>query len=558
MRIFSLLETQYQQFVDQARTYLSKTLSNYQANYGNATIFGQLINVLCAVGQNLMLYLEDALTEQNKYTAQRKKSIYGLAAISGYQPSTGKASGVQLKLSFTPTNATDLAVVLNNHEPLTCTQNGLTYNLILPQEAIVLSAAKDPSARYLYAVQGRFESQTFMSQGGKFYTQNFKYSGNLDIDYIEVRINNELWERTESVYDMEPDKKQYTTRIGYINGIDLVFGNDVHGRALKEGDVIKVTYLLHDGESGNLDVNTETVFVFDNPLSDISGETLDGNNSFYVTFATNDACISGSNSESIDQVRMNIGLNSRALVLASPQNYKLFLDRFSFCGYNRTWSERGSLIVNSLILRNYAQQLADGKDYFNLTEKDFFLTEDQKSSIKKCIEASGQQLAGVSYNIFDPELCKYAMYVYVTLKSTSHDREWITNQIRKIVGEFFSDVASDTFIPKSDIIHELKTQIDALDGVNIYFLSEQNETALQTRKYLHKTFTLDPVTGSYTKHTEWVHLYAGENPQIGLDAHGNILLQSDEQFPVLMGGWDFLNSEGQEVKVVDPLIIVFE
>ena len=51
MKIFSLLDTQYNNFIEKAKNYLSKTLSNYDANYGNSTIFGQLINVLAGAIQ---------------------------------------------------------------------------------------------------------------------------------------------------------------------------------------------------------------------------------------------------------------------------------------------------------------------------------------------------------------------------------------------------------------------------------------------------------------------------------------------------------------------------
>ena len=78
MRLFNLLQTRYTDFENQVKLYLSKTLTNYNENYGNNTIFGQLINVLGSTVQNVLLYIEDGLTEQNKYTAQRKKSIYSL------------------------------------------------------------------------------------------------------------------------------------------------------------------------------------------------------------------------------------------------------------------------------------------------------------------------------------------------------------------------------------------------------------------------------------------------------------------------------------------------
>lgn len=558
MKLFNLLETQYLDYTRAIKGYLSKTLTNFNESYGSSTIFGQIVNVLSATVQNIMLYIEDAFTEQNKYTAQRKKSIYGLAALSGYQPSLGKATGVQLKINFVPNNVQNLSIVLNNKEQLTCTQNGLQYNLILPQEVVVMSIEKDCSMKHIYAVQGRFESQVFISTGGKYYTQNVKYTGNLDPDYLEIYINDVKWDRVDSIYDMDPNGNQYTYSVNYINGVDIIFGNDVHGKALSEGDVIKVVYLTHDGEQGNLDVNNETYFVFNNNLHDISGSTVDGNSLFNVTFATTDAVTSGSNSETVTSVRNMIGYNSRSLVLVSTDNYKNFLNKFSFCGYNRTWSDTGSLVVNSLIMRNYNQLLNTGKSYFDLTETDFKLTDNQKSSLINAVKNNGHQLAGVSYNIVDPVLCKYAMYVYVKLKKNSSDREYVSQLIRTYVGDFFSDIQSDMYIPKSDIINLLKNNINAIDGVNIYFLSERNETALQKQYYENEEYVYNPSINSYNKKTETVYLYSGENPNLGLDDHGNILLSNNEHFPVLMGGWDYLNKVGDEVEIVDPLIIVFE
>jgi hypothetical protein len=167
-------------------------------------------------------------------------------------------------------------------------------------------------------------------------------------------------------------------------------------------------------------------------------------------------------------------------------------------------------------------------------------------------------LAGVSYNIFDPEICKYAMYVYIKLKNGGYDREFITNKVRNLVGDFFSDIQSDIFIPKSDIIHLLKSEISEIDGVTIYFLSERNELAMEEQKYTNKVYTYNPSTSTYTTHSEVVYLYDGENPNLGFDSHGNIYLENDSQFPVLMGGWDYRNNEGDEVTITDPLIIVYE
>ena len=557
MKIFSLLDTQYAQFTSTIKSYLTKTLSGFESKYGNATVFGQMINVISAVVQNIMLYIEDSMVEQNKFTAQRKKSIYNLAAISGYEPSLGKTSSVQLKFNYTPNNYDSTNIVINNHERLVCTQNGLIYNVILPQEAIVLSASTTNNTRTVQAVQGRFETQSFISTGGKFYTINFSYNGNLDTDYIQVKVNNESWDRMSCFYDMQPNEPQYVAKTSYTGGIDLVFGNDVHGRSLKANDVIEVTYLVHDGEEGNLNTQEETYFVFDSPLYDTDGNEVDGNSIFHVTFASNDSVTSGSDSESKEYVRQMIGMNSRGLVLAAPEHYKIFINKFSFCGYNRTWSEKGSMIVNSMILKNFKLKLNSGLDYFGLSESDLLLTDNQKKSVLNYVENSGMQLGGISYNIIDPIIRKYAAYIYVKLKNKQQDKEYLKNQIKVLVGDFFTNVNSDIFIPKSDIVYLLKNNIPNIDSVNVYFLSEQNETAIRTGSYLNKQYTYNPSKGTYDVKTENVYIYPGENPNLGLDEHGNIYLNTNNEFPALMGGWYFTNNEDQTV-VAQPITITID
>lgn len=548
MKIFSLLDIQYGDFTSKVKSYLSKMLSEYGNHFGSNTIFGQILTVIGNAVQNIMLYIEDSLVEQNKYTAQRKKSIYGLAALSGYQPSYGKASIVSLKLNFTPHNKSEnndsINVLINNHEPMTCTQNGLIYNLILPQESIVMNPERDNHFKYLTAVQGRFESQRFISEGGQYYTEHFTFNGNMDTDYISVKVNDEKWDYCVSLYDMDSNAKQYTWKTSIDGGIDLIFGNGTHGKQLNVNDVIDITYLVHDGEIGNVNPQLETYFTFDNPLNDVNGDTHDGNSLFNVTFADTDPITSGSNSETMQSVRHMIGLNSRSLVLASPQNYKMFISRFGFVGYNRTWNDAGSMVVNSLILKNFKSLVGNGSDYFKLNESDFKLSDAQKKSIYDCIESTGNQLAGIKYNIYDPELCKYAMYIYISLKDHKKDKEHIKSMIRQLIGDFFTNVESDIFIPKSDIIQLIKNNIENIDGVDVYILSQRNEEAIMTNKYI--------------ENGKEIFIYDGENPNLGLDTHGNIWLKNDSQFPILMGGWDYMNDDGTPVTINDPLIITFE
>lgn len=561
MKIIDLLQIRYTEFENQIKTYLSKTLKDYNENYGNNTVFGQLINVLGNTVQSVLLYIEDGLTEQNKYTAQRKKSIYSLAQLGGYNPSLGKAASCITKMTIQPNNYNSYSVIIPNKTKLICSYNGLKYNIILPQEAITFSLADDLSNKFIQVVEGNFETQVFMSSGGQLYSQNVLFNGDIDIDYLEVKINDEIWERVDSLYDMNPDGKQYTVKTSLNKGIDILFGNEQNGRALKLNDKITVTYLLHDGELGNIDTNDDIYFSFQDEIFDISGNSLNGNEVFIIKIADTNTVSGGTYSETTNKVKEMIGFNSRSLVLADPKNYKVFLNRFSFVGYNRTWSEEGSLIVNSIVLRNYKQMLETGSDYFNLKKSDLFLTEAQKTSIKNCIANSGQQLAGVTYKITDPEICKYAIYVYLKMKDMQYDKTSVEQAIRNKVGDFFTNLYNDIFIPKSDIISVIKSASDAIDGVDLYILGEKNENAITDKHYINKTYTFNPAIGKYDVKEEIVYVEEGENPCIGFDDYGNIYLDNNDQFPVLMGGWKFRSSKPGEspqyTTISNPLNIVF-
>lgn len=556
MQLFKLKNIQFDAILQDIKQFLSKSIGG-NTNIGQSSVFGQLLTVISAVAHNIMAYIEDALVEQNKYTAQRKKSIYGLAAQSGYQPSTGRAAGVWLQIASKPANETGLDVVVFDRARLICTQNGLYYVVVLNSPSITLSSDNATGTQYIYAVQGRMETQRFVSTGGNLYAQNIPYVGYIDTQYLKVYINGELWEQSASLYDMTPDSKEYYIRFNPVTGLDIVFGNDVHGRPLQQNDVIEVTYLLHDGEGGNLEVDDNTYFIFADTLTDTSGEHVNANGIFRISFATKDSVASGSNSESTAVTKQMIGFNSRALVLADSNNFRNFLSKYSFVGYNRTWSEKGSMVINSMVMQNHKLHMSRGSDYFKLTDQDFLLTPLQKASIKNALERSGQLLAGCTFNMVDIDLAKYALYVYVKLADANISHEYISTQIKQYVGEFMSNTSSDSYIPKSDIIKVIKDNISGIDGINVYIISEDNENAIMNGEYIDKTYRYNPSTGTYATKETRIKVYPGDNPSLGLDAHGNILVDKDNQFPVFMGGWQWKTEDGSIV-TTEPITIIYE
>ena len=120
-----------------------------------------------------------------------------------------------------------------------------------------------------------------------------------------------------------------------------------------------------------------------------------------------------------------------------------------------------------------------------------------------------------------------------------------------------SNIKNDAFVPKSDVTKAILECDNTIDSVDVYFVSERNEKAMMDGYYDKTTYTYNPGTESYTKQTETIAVYQGEDPGIGLDEHGNILLEDEMEYPVLMSGWNYQPDPANETKVqiLDPLII---
>ena len=107
MKLFEIMDTAFESFDNTVRTYLQKTFNDLGYNYTHNQIFGVIFDGIKGIMQNVMFYIEDAFTEQNIFTAQRKRSIYSLAKLSGYEPYYGSAATGTLYCKIFITNGLD-------------------------------------------------------------------------------------------------------------------------------------------------------------------------------------------------------------------------------------------------------------------------------------------------------------------------------------------------------------------------------------------------------------------------------------------------------------------
>ena len=530
MRLFKLTETTFDQFDQTVRTYLSKTMNALGLQYTQSNIFAILFEGIKGVMQNIMFYIEDALNEQNIFTATRKKSIYSLAKISGYEAYYGSAATGTILGKTHISNGLDsktTKIYIKNGIRLSNIQNNMTYIISLPTDYYAFDVSKPLGTHEFKIVQGYLTRNVFTAEGKKLETLHISSLELFDKEYMKVFVNGEEWKQVSTLYDMSENSKEYICSIGFDNEFDITFGNGIYGKLLTNGDNIVVEYLRHNGILGNILPDDNATFEFKEPGYDSFGNAVNINNYMNLELKT---CVSGgTNSDSIQFIKNMIGKNSRSLVLASSENFELFFKRFSFIGYVNCWSESNSMTVMAACLRNILPEIKNIQDYFELTDEQLLLSENEKKMVINTLDNSKRTFAGMTLKFQDPILRKFSIICFVKIQDI-YDQTSVEYNIKNILGRFFmSNITNTKFIAKSKLIEILSSEITKIQSLDLTIYSQYAEDAYY--KGFYNKYELKQINGSY----DYVKTKMIYEPEIqpGLDEFNNISLDTNLEMPIL-------------------------
>ena len=174
-----------------------------------------------------------------------------------------------------------------------------------------------------------------------------------------------------------------------------------------------------------------------------------------------------------------LGGETMSNVYITPENFMLFLRRFSFVGWCNVICEANSLSVTGMCLKNIKNNIKDNTDYYNITKNDVLLTEHEKDMIISSLNNSNKLYAGIQFSLQDPIIRQYAMICYVKLVDHSINRSQVEHNIESSVADYFLNIQSTKqFIPKTDIILKvIEDNSDTIESFQFDFISEMAETA---------------------------------------------------------------------------------
>ena len=557
------------ELIEQAVEFLVSKYEQAAHVFTPASPFGQLLIVISNISELIFTYISHTAEELNISTAQNIESIHGLARLTGHDAYRGaSAYGVmQIKLNNSTLDyIKGNYLTINNFTRFSIAETGAKYFFNLPGDYVRLSKSEDNFINVNY-IQGEIESQTFTSDGTSLQTFNPVVKSMTDNDNVTVTVNGKEWKKVESLYDMPADDgynedcECFMVKSSINVGLTIIFGNGSFGKIPQEGSTIEVAYIKTVGYSGNSNAENLTFEFTDTGVDEMSNE-VDLNEVLIIKSVK--APMMGCDYENPEFTKLIAPKASKSFVLATPSNYISFLSKynqFSFVDAYNT-KDDGNLeddnIVYLRLIPNIKKKISSDKDYFKLPEKEYFLTDDEKNAVIQALEDSGQMLISSEVYIVDPIIKRFAINVIIRYFETAN-KTAIRTDIRNIFGKYFLNINRKDIIPLSDLI-SIVEGVAGVDTCDVFFTTEENENAIKYGYYTTTKQRWNNHTLRYEAVESRIYVPTGDDPQIGFDDFGNIVVPENCLY-IPRGGWRDRNgnyyTETPEDGKLGPLNIFF-
>ena len=547
---------------EDARQYVSRVYGRAGNLFTAASPFAQIIQVMSELTEMIFYYIEDSTVEQNIMTAQQPESVYGLARLTGHDPSRGFSSIGEIQIRWKPGTQNDIAgsaLYIPANSQIRSDLNGHVYLMRTSSDIISLSKSEFNYIK-IPIIQGQIENQTVTGTGEAFQTFNIQTGGPTAHDQVKVAVNGESWTIYNSLYDMNASTRGVIVKTGILGGIDLFFGNGNFGMIPNNGALITVEYIKTKGAAGNLGESKDVTFKFVDTGYDGVKNEYDLNELLEMQVTSSPKM--GADAESIEFTKLIAPMQSKSFVLATPDNYEHFLARYNMFSYIDAYNLTDDQyldddnVIYLFLLPEVASKTTSSQDYFSLPVEEFFFMPSELDAIRTAIETSGQQMVTTEIKFVEPKQKLYAMNVSVR-HFEGFDEIQLMNNIRAKVSEYLLKITRRDRLPKSDIV-ALIENIDGIDSVNVQFLSKSQEDALRTGSYTVTQTTITPQAPvledvgngknrilffkkTVTSNTVTFNPSNGIPADVreyvtGLDGFGDIILNKEE-VAMFRGGW---------------------
>jgi hypothetical protein len=376
------------------RTFLTNqnALKDYNFEGSNLAVLLDLLAYNTYVNSH---YLNMVGSEGFLDTAQLRESIVSHAKELNYTPRSRTSAKITGYLTVSPTNNPDIITVPKFY-PIRATLGGSVYDFVTDRSYVIKNQGGSYVSPIITFHEGQIATEVFTVSNQKVTNDTYgSYiyrlsSGNIDIESIDIIVQESATDTTETrftradnLFGITKDSNVFFVEGYGVNRYQVVFGNDVIGNSLKNGNIVTINYRDTVGEDGNgLTTFTKATSIQDytniqvsvvDQLSYGGGERESVNDIKYNApryFQTQERAVTTQDYETI--VKRNFP-NVQAVIayggeLASPKQYGKVLVAVKPYGTYASISNQDKInIVNQLKLKNITTEpLVVNPEYFNL------------------------------------------------------------------------------------------------------------------------------------------------------------------------------------------------
>lgn len=276
-----------------------KTFLQNQDQFADYDFEGSNLNVLLDLltyntYQNAF-YLNMIGSEMFLDTAQLRESAVSHAKELNYLPRSKTSAVAYVDVTVNTGTQTPSFVTIPKHYKFTTVVDGTSLTFSTPSEIVIRPVNGVYTAANTAIYEGNIVTEFFTAANGSLFTLQ---SENIDTNSLVVSVYESntsttpyIYTEATSLFGLTPTSNVFFIQGYSANKYQIYFGNDVTGRALSTGNLIKVEYRDTLGERGN------GASVFSKTAS-IDGYTT-------ITVTTKLAAAEGSERENIDSIKFN-------------------------------------------------------------------------------------------------------------------------------------------------------------------------------------------------------------------------------------------------------------
>ena len=340
-----------------------KTFKDFDFEGSNISV---LLDVLAYNTYMNGFYLNMVGNEMFLDSALLRDSLVSHAKDLNYFPrSTGSAQAT-IDVRIVVTNPTVQSVTIPAYTEFNASQDGTTY-VFTNDESIVVnrSLANTFIASSVSIHEGLVVGERFTVLPASDQKQRFILS-NKSVDASSIRVTvyssntattGTTYDRAESLLGLQPSSNVFFVQAAAADKYELLFGDDVFGKALTTGNLVRVTYRVTKGEDANgiTTFNGPSVSGYSTIVSTVSNSSGGSMQEDIETiryrapryFTAQDRAVTGDDYEAIVLKEFpyvkNMTVYGGETVVTSPQYGRVFLSAVTNDGNNLTNTQKNDI-----------------------------------------------------------------------------------------------------------------------------------------------------------------------------------------------------------------------